>query len=295
MHMFSKICFNLVFNNLWKSWPSRHLGLIFWENKGYHCHQEIASQLNWLLTKSIKSNNQIFNPIWAWESISRMIYGCQIWEKEAYRSWWCQSFSWGTVFKRFFINFWDWCEERCLSWKERDWWTRNKARDEGQFFCDLTLFGSRCARHKHSKEDIEKSRASSFKCRVRREIHSFIKTHCSMYKFWLTLHHPSCLMHSRKCMSWMQSHYCGRVRGPHYSNWEKTGTTTTTGHHEADAKMNGRHTKKNLFPDAFLLSFHAKTMSNQKSFGWNHSPLIFQFETKKVQRLSESFELLRQW
>ena len=93
---------NLFFNILRKSLPSSHLGLIFRENK---CHlQEIASQLYWLLTKSIKSNNQIFNPIWAWESISRMIYGCQIWEKEAYSSWWCQSFSWGTVFKRFFIN-----------------------------------------------------------------------------------------------------------------------------------------------------------------------------------------------
>ena len=62
-------------------------------------------------------------------------------------------------------SIWDWCCER-LSWKKRDWWTRNKARDEGQFFCDLTLFGSTCARRKHSKEDIEKSRASSFKCRM---------------------------------------------------------------------------------------------------------------------------------
>lgn len=68
-----------------------------------------------------------------------------------------------------------------------------------------------------------------------REIHSFIKTRCSMYKFWLTLHHPSRLMHSRKRMSWMQSHYYGRRGGPHYSNWEKSGTTTTTGHHEDDA------------------------------------------------------------
>ena len=47
-----------------------------------------------------------------------------------------------------------------------------------------------------------------------REIHSFIKTRCSMYKFWLTLHHPSRLMHSRKRMSWMQSHYYGGEGAP---------------------------------------------------------------------------------
>ena len=118
-----------------------------------------------------------------------------------------------------------------------------------------------------------------------REIHSFIKTRCSMYKFWLTLHHPSRLMHSRKRMSWMQSHYYGRRGGPHYSNWEKSGTATTTGHREDDAKMNCPPTKSLFHPYAFGSKSCAKIMANQQCLGWNHSPLIFQFGTKKVQRL----------